>query len=595
MEAALEARVREVARQYVGDDGDEPPVRFRVRMQDRGLYRQRSAQLGARLPAGAPPVSMAISFSAARGRRHWPRPGRDVLDAMAVAVRGELGLHEDDDALMELRVDGHGYEFRYHRAATDLEPRRDASVRLVLDGGYRYPGHPAPVTEPGPAPEAAPTDPAVLADVGGLVERFAAVYARVMGRAPEFGAGCSEAELAAAEARIGLRLPEDLRALYRVVQGDTGEHGLLGSQMLFPLDSVVAGYLGTEDDDLLGVPEWRAGLGTAVWEDGLFPFERVVVGGLPHGAVRRVSHSARWVTLGRNGGGRRFLAVDLDPGPAGTAGQLFEYEYGVLPTDVVAASVTALLRHVVEAAERGDHDRSGDGGPEGFGTLLRTPAPGGSGPNDPAYTGWPAGRRQVSDITELTEPAGELAGDRVGERACEAGDVQAGDVQALDLGGAARVSLAGLGPLTRLRVLRVCDAESADLALPAGVPVESLEVRVPSVDLAGLVGHPTLWDLTVAGTAGPVEIAPLAGLPALERLELAGVDVPDLELVAKLPRLRVLSLDAAQWQRLREAGAVPAGLAAAELAGDNPFDTEAEWLAGFDRAAAGRVLRGRIG
>ncbi len=572
---ALEARVREVVRQYVGDDGDEPPVRFRVRMQDRGLYRQSNAELAFRLPPGAPPVSMAIIFTAARGRRRWPRPDRDVLEAMAVAVRAELGLAEDADALMELRVDGRGYEFRFQPVAVDAEPRRDASVRLVLDGGYRYPGHPAPVTEPGPAPGPRPTDPAVLAAVRDLVERFTAVYTRVIGRPPEFGVGCAEEELAAAEARLGLRLPEDLRALYRVVHGDTGEHGLLGSQMVFPLAAVVAGYLGTEDDDLLGVPEWRAGLGTAVWEDGLFPYERVVLGGWPHDAVRRVSHSSRWLTLGRNGGGRRFIAVDLDPGPAGTAGQLFEYEYGVYPTDVVAGSVTALLRHVVEAAERGDRGLSSDDGElEDFGSWLPTPPPGGEGPNNPAYNGWPTGRRQVSDAADLAD--------------------EPGDVQALDMGGAPRVSLAGLAPLTRLRVLRVRQAESAELTLPPDVPVESLTLEVPSVDLAELSGHPTLWDLTVASVAGPVPVAPLAGLPALERLALAGIDVPDLELVAKLPRLRVLVLDEAQWQRLRDLDAVPAGLAAAELAGDNPFDVEAGWLAGFDRATTSKVLRGRL-
>jgi hypothetical protein len=230
-EVALEARVREVARQYVGEGGDGTEVRFRVQMQDRGLYRQQSARLGTRLRPEAPPMSMTVSFSGTTGwGRRPPWAGRDTLDALAVAVRAELGLDEDDDALMELRVDGPGYEFRYQQAETDLELRRDRSLRLVLDDGYRYPGHPAPVDEPGPAPEPAATDPAVLAEVRGLVERFAVVYEGVLGRAPKFGAGRSEEELAAAEARMGLRLPEDLRALYRVVRGDTGEHGLLGSQ-----------------------------------------------------------------------------------------------------------------------------------------------------------------------------------------------------------------------------------------------------------------------------------------------------------------------------------------------------------------------------
>jgi hypothetical protein len=50
--------------------------------------------------------------------------------------------------------------------------------------------------------------------------------------------------------RMGLRLPEDLRAPYRLVHDDLDEYGLLCDQMLFPLEDVVAGYLGTDDDDL---------------------------------------------------------------------------------------------------------------------------------------------------------------------------------------------------------------------------------------------------------------------------------------------------------------------------------------------------------
>ncbi|BCJ26002.1 hypothetical protein [Actinocatenispora sera] len=286
----------------------------------------------------------------------------------------------------------------------------------------------------------------------------------------------------------------------------------------------------------------------------------MVLGGLPHDAVRRVSHDARWLTLGRNGGGRRFIAVDLDPGPAGTAGQLFCYEIGPSgwPVELVAGSVTALLRRFVDAA--GGRDST-------------TPA-WVHGAEEATYTGRPDGPWPVDSVTRLAA---------------------ADDVQHCVLGGCPHIDLAGCAPLSRLRVLQVRDVQTVELALPHRVPVESLMVSAPAVDLTGLSGHPSIWDLTVSGTGAPVSIAPLATLPELARLDLSGVDVPDLELVVGLPRLRVLVLDAGQWARLRDLDAIPVGLAAAELAGNNTFEVEIEWSAAFGVSAGPRrLLRGSL-
>jgi cell wall assembly regulator SMI1 len=572
----LAAHVHELARQYVqgGAGTDSPAARIRVRMEDHGHLRRLTAEPRDQMPhrGGRTPTSMRVSLHA-DGARRWGRPSRETLDAVACAARAELALVDDADVVMELRVEAGEYEFRCRQLSS--EPARSTigpAVQLVLDPDYRYQGHPAPVTIPESALEPGLTDPQVLAAVRELVEQFTELYVRSKGRTPEFGPGYTEEQIGAAEARMGLRLPEDLRALYRVVHDDVAEHGLLASQLLFPLEDVVAGYLGDEDDGLIGVPEYRAGLGTAVWEDDLFAHGRVVIGGLPHDAARRVSHSARWVTLGRNGGGRRFIAVDLDPGPKGTFGQLFEYEYGCdLPVEVISESVTALLRHVVDAvlqaSERGDRYE------DTTGPRLRMPAADGGTTDGSAYDGRPPGEGLVASVAELTEPA---------------------DVQVLELGGRPHIELAELAPLTRLRALVIRKVQTVDLALPHQVPVESLTVCAPSLDLAGLSGHPTLWDVTVTDAIGPVSIAPLTALSALERLNLSGLDVPDLELIATLPRLKVLVLDARQWRYLRERDSVPATLAAVELAGDNPFDVEAEWAAGFARTTADAVLRGRL-
>lgn len=244
---------------------------------------------------------------------------------------------EDRPLVVELARDGAGRaELRYTFDLPAVAP-----VRLVLDPAYRHPNHPA---SPMPAPPGIavtdrPTDPEVLATIRGLVAEFVSENTRKTGRTPEFGAGHSEEDIRAAEAAMGLRLPEDLRALYRTVSGDE-EYGLLGAGALLPLDSVVAAYLA-------GRP--GAGFGP----DDLFAVFPVVYEAYPPGRVRRVSRNDWWVEVGTDWGGN-YCMVDLDPGPKGTCGQIIQYGrdfYG--PVGYVAESVTAAL-HDVLAALRDD-------------------------------------------------------------------------------------------------------------------------------------------------------------------------------------------------------------------------------------------------
>src|SRR5262245_35188328 len=87
-----------------------------------------------------------------------------------------------------------------------------------------------------------PTDPAVLAEMQALVTAFAERYTQLRGEPPRFSPGYSEAEIFAVEERLGVRLPEDLRALYRTIHDDKGESGLLGRFSPAPLEQVVAWY-----------------------------------------------------------------------------------------------------------------------------------------------------------------------------------------------------------------------------------------------------------------------------------------------------------------------------------------------------------------
>ncbi|WP_433281612.1 SMI1/KNR4 family protein [Micromonospora sp. CA-244673] len=435
---------------------------------------------------------------------------------------------EDRPIVVELARDGAGRaELRYTFDLPTVAP-----VRLVLDPGYRHPGHPA---SPMPAPPGVgvtdrPTDSEVLATIRALVAEFVREHTRKTGRRPDLGAGHSEEEILAAEVAMGLRLPEDLRALYRTVSEDE-EYGLLGAGSLLPLVAVVEAHLA-------GKP------GAGVGPDDLFAVFPVVYEAYPPGRVRRVFRNDWWVEVGTDWGGN-YCLIDLDPGPEGTSGQIIQYGrdfYG--PVGYVAESVTAAL-----------HDRLAE--------LRDAGAPQRASAHPQYSHSQQVGQRRVADV------------------------VAGLDVQELYLNDGAVLRLAELAPLCHLHCVSIYRATAVTADLPPDVPVEWLSIDAAEIDLPPLGRHPTLWGLKLA-TRSPVAVGPLAALPALVHLDLSEANVSDLHRVAELPGLRVLELSLAQWRELREHDALPAGLAAAALNGFARLEDADEWATWLQGAAGQR-------
>ncbi|MER7857605.1 SMI1/KNR4 family protein [Amycolatopsis japonica] len=399
---------------------------------------------------------------------------------------------------------------------------------LVFDEDFRYPGHPLPgIPLPGRSrPTGSPTDPAVLARVTALATEFAALYEKIKGHAPPWEPGRTEAELAEAETRIGARLPEDLRALFRVTGWDN-ESGLLGRYAHDPLHLLVERHLE-------GAP------GSHGWQDRVTD-EGVVFETSPPGRVKRLSRNDWWITFGSDHAGD-FVVVDLDPAENGTSGQILEYGRNVWgPIRYVAASITEMMEEVIRALKAGEYD------------------------NDE-----PESPYLIADAS-FHEESGQ-AHDQVLTRTTDLGEVaDPGLVQELYLNDPGSVDLSVLNPLTSLRHLRVNRADSVVANLSGFPSLEAVSIGATEVDLTGLAGHPTLWSLSLAGVEHPIGFGPLAGLPGLMRLGLAGLDVPDLERVGELSSLRVLTLDAGQVRRLLDAGVTLPSLAAIEITGGAPL------------------------
>ncbi|MFF8650504.1 SMI1/KNR4 family protein [Streptomyces griseoluteus] len=188
---------------------------------------------------------------------------------------------------------------------------------LLADGAL-----PEPVRRlPDPVPGARP---APSADVG-LLRRT------LRERHPD-AVGASEEEIAAAEARLGVPLPAELRALYQIVQNRYED----GDDYREPYDTIGCELLALDE-----VYVADAASRHVLWQFGAM--EAVETG--PEDAVQGLVGSPGWIVFGDTGGGDR-VAVDLTPGPQGHVGQVIvighEENTGA---GLVADSLTDMVVH----------------------------------------------------------------------------------------------------------------------------------------------------------------------------------------------------------------------------------------------------------
>lgn len=166
-------------------------------------------------------------------------------------------------------------------------------------------------------------------------ESLAAALERTLRERIPDAIGATEAEIAAAEVRLGVALPDELKALYRVTRArweDWGEDyeaadlvfEAVGCE-LFPLDGLFIADASTR------YCEWR-----------FAAMEAVVT--RPDATVQDLVGSPGWIVFGDNGSGGDRIAVDLTPGPHGHTGQIICLNHGENSgADLVADSLTDLV------------------------------------------------------------------------------------------------------------------------------------------------------------------------------------------------------------------------------------------------------------
>ncbi|WP_380283786.1 SMI1/KNR4 family protein [Kitasatospora purpeofusca] len=129
--------------------------------------------------------------------------------------------------------------------------------------------------------------------------------------------GATEEEIAAAEERLGVALPEELKALYRVTRVcPAGPEGSGDREADFAEEEAADSAVGCE----LLSPEW---LFTADSIRRPCPWRFAATTAVvtpPDAAVQGLVGSPGWIAFGSNGGDT--YAVDLTPGPGGHLGQV---------------------------------------------------------------------------------------------------------------------------------------------------------------------------------------------------------------------------------------------------------------------------------
>lgn len=272
----------------------------------------------------------ALRVAGSIGPTGWSLPlsaQRHVGPAAAPVQRAlrEAGVQEalftadvSSDGRAVLHVFGSG-----PAVESDFRSPNPSSLVLV-EGAVPEPWRRLPDPVPGavPAPSA---DPALLERT--LRERL-----------PD-AVGATEEEIAAAETRLGVTLPEELKALYRATRvcpagpdgsgdwaADFAEQQAAGSAVGCELASLEE--LFTVDADLRPCPwEFAAAMAAVT---------------LPDSAVQGLVGSPGWIAFGSNGGD--IFAVDLTPGPRGHLGQviLIDHEQSI-GAELYGASLTELV------------------------------------------------------------------------------------------------------------------------------------------------------------------------------------------------------------------------------------------------------------
>lgn len=146
--------------------------------------------------------------------------------------------------------------------------------------------------------------------------------------------GATEAAIQKAEAFLGVEFPEDVKASYRIHNGQSGGSNLIYAWELLSLERTLE--------------EWQ------VWQElfaqGEFEFSE----SQPRGPIRTYWWNPFWIPLTDNGAGDHHC-LDLDPAPGGEVGQIIAVWHNYPDRYVIANSFQTWLEKFADDLQAGKY------------------------------------------------------------------------------------------------------------------------------------------------------------------------------------------------------------------------------------------------
>ena len=174
------------------------------------------------------------------------------------------------------------------------------------------------------------------------------------GKFPEgtraLNSAATEDEIAELEAAVGAKLPSDYRALLKTHNGQVPDSaGLLWGEE----------FLSTSRS----LEEWQ--VMKNLLDEGHFHHRSE---SSPTDAIKPDWWNPLWVPITSDGSGN-LTCIDLSPGPAGTVGQVIDFDHETVHRCVIAASLRAAIQNYVSDVLAGAYAYSDD-----YGRLMRVDA-----------------------------------------------------------------------------------------------------------------------------------------------------------------------------------------------------------------------------
>lgn len=318
----------------------------------------------------------------------------------------------------------------------------------------------------------------------------------------------TEADINQLEITIGLTLPDELKQLYRLHNGESGNAGLFFGLPFISIEEALA--------------EWK------VWEslaDSTTSLDNSIIS-VPSNHIKEQYINTRYLPISKDYGGNN-IGIDLDPGPDGISGQVINFGRDENTRYVIAPSLSGFMEFILHHVKNnnftfeinGDEE---DEEPRSF--LLKEPAnshfldtlknlqlPFGSKPsaataNEEDYDAW---------FSSLDATWQGVIGPGKGFAALAG-------MKNINL---IRKNITNLQPLVRFTGLR-------ELLLSAN-PVE---------DISPLAALSSLNTLYISKT-NVRDISPLAPLKELKKLSISDTPVASLEVLLQLPKLKSLNIE----------------------------------------------------